>query len=157
MLDLDNVHQMTELEVIRANAQETRMEIIEGNENLIERLQEAGEVLAAVSHGCAYASGWWTDVKTGQDKDRNNGEMMMLMVSEIAEAMEGDRKKKMDNHLPHRLNVEVELADAVIRIFDFAGARGLNLGAAIFEKIQYNMSREDHKIENRIKEGGKAY
>ncbi|XUM19805.1 hypothetical protein ACRAVF_19255 [Bradyrhizobium oligotrophicum S58] len=41
----------------------------------------------------------------------------MLIVSEIAEAMEGERKSLMDDHLPHRKMVEVELADTLILHF----------------------------------------
>src|SRR4029077_14292055 len=71
---------------------------------------------------------WWIDIKTGEllDKSDKNlhGTKFMLMVSEIAEAMEGDRKDLMDDKLPHRKMAEVELADAVIRIFDFAAAMG---------------------------------
>jgi NTP pyrophosphatase (non-canonical NTP hydrolase) len=52
---------------------------------------------------------------------------------------------------------EVELADAVIRIFDIAGAYGMDLGEAIAEKMAYNQSRLDHKIENRAQAGGKLY
>jgi NTP pyrophosphatase (non-canonical NTP hydrolase) len=105
------------------------------------------------------AAGWWTDLKTGQSthETRNVGEVLMLIVSEVAEAMEADRKGLMDDKLPHRSGLEVELADAVIRIFDLAGAKGLDIGNAIMEKILYNMSREDHKIENRMKAGGKKY
>ena len=39
----------------------------------------------------------------------------MLTISEIAEAMEGERKNLMDDHLPHRKMAEVEIADAYIR------------------------------------------
>ncbi len=38
--------------------------------------------------------------------------------------MEGERKDLMDDKLPHRKMAEVELADALIRIFDYAGAYG---------------------------------
>lgn len=50
---------------------------------------------------------------------------------------------------------EVELADAVIRIFDLAGACGYQIGDAIMEKLEYNRHRADHKRENRAKDGGK--
>jgi len=53
--------------------------------------------------------------------------------------------------------LEVELADAVIRIFDMAGGLNLDLGGAIAEKLQYNASRADHKPENRRQPGGKAF
>jgi hypothetical protein len=105
------------------------------------------------------AAGWWTDLKTGQSTHdtRNVGEVLMLIVSEVAEAMEADRKGLMDDKLPHRSGLEVELADAVIRIFDLSAAKGFDIGEAIMEKILYNMSREDHKIENRMRDGGKKY
>lgn len=90
-------------------------------------------------------------------KPREIGTCLMLIVSEIAEAMEGDRKSLMDDHLPHRSMLEVELADAVIRIMDLSGREGLDLGGAIVEKLEYNRTRQDHKLENRNKENGKKY
>jgi hypothetical protein len=65
---------------------------------------------------------WWYDPATGAKLDRNMGEMLMLVVSEIAECMEGERKDLMDTHLTHRKMAEVELADAVIRIADIVGS-----------------------------------
>lgn len=117
----------------------------------------AAEMLTLVCYHGSYKAGWHHDLHTGELLERNHGEMMMLMVSEIAEAMEADRKGLMDDKLPHRLGVEVELADAVIRIFDFAGRFGLDLGGAIAEKLAYNATRADHKPENRRKPGGKVY
>lgn len=52
---------------------------------------------------------------------------------------------------------EVELADAVIRTFDLAGAYSMDLAGAIAEKLQRNAQRADHKLENRAVAGGKAY
>ena len=101
------------------------------------------------------AAGWYTNLETGKRIERNTGEVLMLMVTELAEAMEGYRKNLMDDHLPHRKMVEVELADCVIRIFDTCGAMGLDIGGAIQEKFHYNQKRADHKLENRQKPGGK--
>ena len=53
--------------------------------------------------------------------------------------------------------VEVELADCVIRIADYCGARGFDLGGAVVEKMEFNAHREDHKIENRRLENGKRF
>jgi DNA-directed RNA polymerase subunit alpha len=59
----------------------------------------------------------------------------------------------MDDHLVNRPMLEVELADAVIRILDMAGGLGLDVAGAIAEKLNYNDSRADHKPENRAKDG----
>lgn len=103
------------------------------------------------------AMGWYTDPATGLRKERNVGELLMLIVSEVAEGMEGYRKNLADDKLPHRSMLEVEMADAVIRIADLCGYLGLDLGGAIVEKRAFNASRADHKLENRIKSGGKAF
>lgn len=100
---------------------------------------------------------WWKDPSTGEPIERNKGELLMLIVSEVAEAMEGERKGLMDDKLPHRTMAEVELADALIRIFDYAGEYGYDLEGAYREKLEYNANRLDHKPENRTQEGGKKW
>lgn len=100
---------------------------------------------------------WWHDPKTGACLDRNKGELLMLMVSEIAEAMEGERKGLMDDHLPHRRSAEVELADLLIRVFDYCGAFGYDLDGAVAEKRAYNATRLDHRSEARLAAGGKKW
>ena len=100
---------------------------------------------------------WWHDVTTGERIDRNKGEMLCLVHSEISECMEGVRKGLMDDKLPHRRMEEVELADALIRIFDYAGGHGLDLDGAYHEKMAYNATRADHKAENRRLDGGKKF
>jgi len=90
-------------------------------------------------------------------KPREIGTCLMLIVSEVAEAMEGDRKGLMDDHLPQRPMLEVELADAIIRILDLGGREGLDIAGAIHDKLIYNQTRADHQLENRNKQGGKKY
>ena len=113
-------------------------------------------------------AGWWTDLDTLQSlaeecRIRTRfgkalvAEKLALIHSEVSEAMEGARKNLMDDKLPHRKMIEVELADALIRILDLAGALHLDLAGAIQEKLAFNKTREDHQIENRMKDNGKAY
>lgn len=70
---------------------------------------------------------WWVDLRTGQPITRNFGELMMLAVSELSEALEGHRKNLQDDKLPHRSMIEVELADCIIRLLDVAGGLALTL------------------------------
>ena len=88
---------------------------------------------------------------------RNVGELLCLVHSEISEAMEGHRKLLKDDKLPNRSMLEVELADAVIRIFDMSGGLGLDVAGAIAEKLQYNATRQDHTIESRRAADGKKF
>jgi NTP pyrophosphatase (non-canonical NTP hydrolase) len=118
-------------------------------------LLNAGEVLSWQCHGAAKAAGWWKDTDIS---DRHTVPAKLCLIhSEISEAMEGHRKGLMDDKLPHRPMIEVELADAMIRIADLAGALGLDLGGAIAEKMAYNATRADHRPESRAKAGGKSY
>lgn len=100
---------------------------------------------------------WWQDPKTGLPKERNKAELICLMHSELSEAMEGERKDLMDDKLPHRKMAEVELADTLIRIFDYAGGFGYDLESAYQEKMAYNKSRQDHTHEARLQENGKKF
>lgn len=107
-------------------------------------------------HSAAVAAGWWSN-PDGSPKERNKGEMIALMHSELSECLEGERKNLMDDHLPHRKMAEVELADTLIRIFDYAGKYSYDLEGAVQEKLRYNASRADHKPETRNAEGGKKF
>ena len=122
---------------------------------------QLGRDLQDTCHGLAREAGWWNDPKTGAPIDPRTpylvGAKLMLGVTELAEACEGDRKGLMDDKLPHRPMLEVELADAIIRCLDLGGALGLDVGGAIAEKLAFNAKREDHKPENRVQAGGKAY
>jgi NTP pyrophosphatase (non-canonical NTP hydrolase) len=124
---------------------------------------ESFTVITRACHGASVTSGWWNDFIRDEKVDPTLFDKhlvpakLCLVHSEISEAMEGHRKGLKDDHLPHRPMLEVELADAVIRIADLAGALGLDVGGAIDEKLAYNRQRADHKLENRAKVGGKVY
>jgi NTP pyrophosphatase (non-canonical NTP hydrolase) len=99
------------------------------------RFIDAWEEMEAEVHHIAVTKGWW-------DSDRSDGEIIALIHSELSECLEACRKGyPKDKHLPHRINNEVELADAVIRIMDFAGAKGWDVCGALAEKVEYNRTR----------------
>lgn len=115
-----------------------------------EEIKNDLDALVSISYMSSKACGW-------HDTEREDGTLIALIHSELSETLEGIRKDKMDDHLPHRPSGEVELADAVIRIFDMAKKKGYDLAGAWVEKSIYNLTREDHKPEARMAEGGKKF
>jgi NTP pyrophosphatase (non-canonical NTP hydrolase) len=129
---------------------------------------ETFEQLAKQCYSNSYNAGWWHDSEEGiplydrtSPRDVVSAQTVATKLcrihSEISEAMEGHRKGLNDDKLPHRSMIEVELADAVIRIMDLAGALNLDIGGAIAEKMTFNQTRPDRDIVNRRKPGGKLY
>lgn len=100
---------------------------------------------------------WWINLETGELIKRNIGELLMLVTSELAEALEGDRKSLMDDKLPQYKMFDVEIVDAFIRLFDIAGANGIALDEIYRAKMAFNANRFDHSIEGRKQADGKKY
>lgn len=79
-------------------------------------------------HRIAKQKGWWQE-------ERNDGELIALMHSELSEALEAMRSHG------SRENIAEELADCCIRIFDYCGARNIDLEKMLRKKIEYNKTR----------------
>ena len=111
-------------------------------------------------HENAKNKGFW-------DSPRETGTLLMLCVSELAEAMEADRVGKHsyttgidelikagytcdDSPVSYKSYFELdvkdtfedELADTIIRILDLCGAKGIDIEKHIELKIKYNATRE---------------
>jgi len=91
--------------------------------------------LAKEVHAQNVTVGWWDGWL--EDKHSRHETAMMLAASELAEAMEGERKDLMDDHLPHRKMFDVELADAAIRLLDLAGAYEMDLSHVSIWQAKY--------------------
>lgn len=97
------------------------------------------------------------------DKKRNVGELLMLVTSELGEAMEAHRKDRFTTMLdkawfdttwddPHKYDehfhenikdtFEDEIADALIRILDMCGGLDIDISFHVKAKLEYNQRRE---------------
>ena len=83
--------------------------------------------LAKLCHGIAVEKGFW-------DKERNIGEALMLIVTELAEAMEAHR-------IQDQQNFKEELADSFIRLLDFCGGLAIDIEEEVYKKSIKNKNR----------------
>lgn len=107
------------------------------------KVEDTLDVLILECNKTAHEKGWWDD-------PRRDGELIALMHAELSEALEWLRKdpRAKSDHIPEFFGIEEELADVLIRIFDFCGERKLDLSGALRAKMEFNKSRE-------YKHGGK--
>ena len=83
--------------------------------------------LAEICHQTAVEKGFW-------DQPRNIGEALMLIVTEVAEAMEAYRHQD-DAHFKE------EIADSFIRLLDLCGGLKIDIEDEIQKKAIRNKSR----------------
>lgn len=91
---------------------------------------------------------FWFD-EEGNRKDRNKGELIALMHSELSDLLEAERKGLMDENIPGLPGNVSECVSAIIRLLDYAGAYEFDLDGALALKRAYNAVREDHVKEAR--------
>jgi len=83
--------------------------------------------LSRICHSIAVEKGFW-------DKERNIGEALMLIVTELAEAMEAHRTND-------QANFKEELADTFIRLLDLCGGLKIDIEEEIAKKSERNKNR----------------
>lgn len=97
--------------------------------------------LAAEINATATQKGFWEE-----GKDRDPAKILMLIVTELAEAFEEIR----DGHpldyeyYDHKMKpsgVPSEMADAIIRALDACHAWGIDIDRVVREKMEYNKTR----------------
>ena len=93
--------------------------------------------LASQIHADNRAKGFW-------DNPRPLVETTMLIVTELAEAVEEERAGRAgvwyaDNGKPE--GIDIELVDALIRLLDLLGSRGVDVDELLAIKRDYNARR----------------
>ena len=88
-------------------------------------------------HQTAVEKGWWEE-----GRHASFGEFIALTHGELSEALEASRAgDPPDDKLPAFRNLEVELADCILRILDYSQAHDLRVIEAMVAKAAFNKTR----------------
>lgn len=98
------------------------------------------QIKARIDSVHAAHKNWWLDLETGLPKQRNVGELLCLVHSEVSEAYDGLMSGLADDHLPQYECWAVEVADALIRLFDLVG--GLKISEQVLENLNWYLDEE---------------
>ena len=71
----------------------------------------------------------------------NQAMRIALMHSEVSELLEAVRKPDLEGHLADHSLEDEELADIIIRVLDYCGWKGVNIGKAVKAKMEFNATR----------------
>lgn len=84
--------------------------------------------IATKLHNVAVDHGWW-------EYERNLGEILCLIHSEVSEALESLRNNEGQESFAE------ELADIIIRTLDLAARLNINIGYTVLRKNEINIDR----------------
>lgn len=123
--------------------------------------------LAREIHADNIQAGWWTNIATGESiiETRNRPEMLMLIVTELSEAHLAWVDNLNDDKLSHLPGLDVELADAAIRIYDLLGCEAgvMNFDRAVRTYQQewqwqgFGVATQIMQLVNRVSEAMEGY
>lgn len=92
-------------------------------------------------HALAVSKGWY-------ESERSFGDVLMLITSELAEALEEHRNHQPPiyyydpaNLLSKPEGIAIEMADALIRILDYSASQGWDMERLVEIKHAYNKTR----------------